>query len=245
MTDTDAFFDTAKVPVYLDSITHATEDRRGTETKIIILGCRVDPMDAKLALSLDQRVRNSLFRLADAEPVTHIRAAEFALGVPTQNLTLFATPDTEKASRALLQVKISGVRAKVAKDAVHYSLTFKASFGPADKSELEFVERWRGNTTFVSFERVEPGLELDADADDEIPPATTPRPAPMWDDGAQPDQAAAPESEAAREVGSKAPAKRGRKKAGKHDPDVERARQASAGKTKAAKGGKANGAAHA
>lgn len=75
MTETEAMFDVDKIGVFLDSITHSTEDRRGTETKIVVLGCRVDPMDAKLALALDQRVRNTLFTLGEAEPVKHLRAA--------------------------------------------------------------------------------------------------------------------------------------------------------------------------
>jgi hypothetical protein len=232
----DTLFDTAKTGVFLDSITHSTENRRGTDTKVVVLGCRVDPLDAKLALSLDQRVRNTLFRLGDAEAAGHIRSCEFALGVPTQNLAIFASPDTEKASRALLQVKITGIRAKVDKDQNHYSLVFKASFGPADKDELLFVEEWRGSQRFLTFQRVEPELELDIDDEMDAAPVNG-RPAPIWEDGDQPEPQ--PETETAREVGAKLPAKRGRKKTAKHNPEAERASQVAAVK------GKPNGAAHA
>lgn len=127
------------------------------------------------------------------------------LGVPTQNLDIYTTPDTAKASIKLMQVKITGVRVKVDKDVNHYSLVFKASFGPAGKNELEFVEHWRNSQRFITFERVEPGLELDTDEkDDDETPAK--RPAPMWDDGQQPQAAA--ESDDAREVGSKRPMRR-------------------------------------
>jgi hypothetical protein len=204
----DTLFDTAKTGVFLDSITHSTENRRGTDTKVVVLGCRVDPLDAKLALSLDQRVRNTLFRLGDAEAVGHIRACEFALGVPTQNMLIFASPDTEKASLALLQVKVTAIRAKVDKDQNHYSLVFKASFGPASRDELLFVEDWRGSQRFLTFERVEPEFELDIDDEMEASDAAPidGRSQPMWDDGDQAPPAI--ESDAVREVGSRPTARR-------------------------------------
>lgn len=224
MTSSENMFDAGKIGVFCDSITHSTEDRRGTETKIVVLGLRVDAFDPQLASALDQRVRNTLFRLDTTEPHAHVRRADFALGILRQNLHLFATPDTETASRMLSQVQITQVAAKVHKDRTAYVLTFKASFGPADKHELEFVEAWRNNQKFIRFERSEPGLFEDIDETEGDDAADQPvingRPEPMWDDGDQPAASAKPESDEARERGSRATARRGtRKKTEKHDPE--------------------------
>lgn len=238
MTDSENMFDAGKIGCFCDSITHSTENRRGTETKIVVLGLRVDPFDPQLASALDQRVRNTLFRIDDTTPNAHLKAASFALGVLRQNLHLFATPETETASRMLSQVQITNIAAKVHKDRNAFVLTFKASFGPADKHELEFVEAWRGNQKFIRFERSEPGLFEDIDDDGagddlDVRPVNG-RPLPGWDDGDNPQAAATPESEDAREKGSRATAKRGtRKKAGRHDPDAEKAKQRKAGKRQA------------
>lgn len=244
MTDSENMFDAGKIGVFCDSITHSTEDRRGTETKIVVLGLRVDPFDAKLAIVLDQRLRNTLFTLGDATPHPHIRRIDAALGILRQNLHVFATPETETASRALLQVQITNVAAKVHKDRNEFALTFKASFGPADKHELEFVEAWRNNQQFLRFERSEPSLEFDGedDADTDgldVAPTINGRPTPMWDDGDEP-ALSADEPEAVREIGATPAKKRGtKKKTGRHNPDAERAAQVKDAK------GKPNGAAHA
>ena len=248
MTDSENMFDAGKIGCFCDSIVHSTENRRGTETKIVVLGLRVDPLSTQLASALDQRVRNTLFRVDDTTPQAHLKRADFALGVLRQNLHIFATPETEKATRMLSQVQITGVAAKVHKDRNEFSLTFKASFGPADKHELEFIEDWRNNQKFIRFERSEPGLFEDIDEDDEVDAKPVSRPAPMWDDGdeVQPAAAAAapaPESDEAREKGSRPTAKRGtRKRAGKHDPDGEFSKQRQAGRAKAGGRGKGKAA---
>lgn len=194
----DQLFDTAKICLFLDSITHTTEDRRGTETKVVKLGLRVDTLDPQLALSLDPSVRNTLFRLDTAAAHPHIKGCTFALGVPTQNLIIFAAPDMEKASIALLQAKITDISASVDKDSTHYKLTFKAAFGPASKDELLFVEEWRTNSKFVTFERVEPQFELDQ-PETEAVKASPDRALPGWDDGDQ------VESDEVREKGARRP----------------------------------------
>lgn len=239
MNDTEHMFDAGKIGVFLDSITHSTENRRGTETKIVVLGLRVDPFDRVLALALDSRARDTLFALSSDKAREHVKAATFALGVLRQNLHLFTTPDTTDATRALLQVQITGITAKVHKDRSDYVLTFKASFGPADKHELEYIEAWRGNQRFVMFERAAPSLDFEAESDgddaDEAPPT---RPDPMWDDGDPPPAIAADAASDAETEAAMAPQRRGtRKKTGKHEPEKERKRQRKAGRAKSAVNG--------
>lgn len=239
-----ALFDTAKTGCFLDAIIHSTETRRGDETKVVVLTLRVDPFDVKLALALDDRVRNTLFKMSTGVAQEHLRRVEFALGVPRQNLNIFATTDTAKASIMITQVAIKGVYAKVDKDANHYSLVLKASFGPAGKNELEFVEAWRNTQKWITFEEAEPSLDFDEESDaDEAPPVKMERPKPMWDDDPAP-AAVSTAQEAmdavaddhAREVGSVPAKPRGTKdKRTRHNPETERANQVKAGN---------NGAAH-
>jgi hypothetical protein len=153
-------FDVAKVGCFLDTIQHSTEDRRGEATKIVVLTLRVDPLDAKLALALDERVRQTLFNLSSAEPHKHIRRVEFALGIPRQNLEVFASPDTAQATIAFLQVEAKSVKVRIDKDKNHYSLICKVSFGPIGPDELAYIEEWRNTQRFVTFRQAEPSMDF-------------------------------------------------------------------------------------
>lgn len=176
-------FETGKVGCFLDTITHSTENRRGDEVKVVVLTLRVDPFDVKLALSLDERVRATLFKLSHPDPQPHLRRADFALGIPRQNLNVFASPDTKKASICLTQAAITGLYARTQKDANGYVLVFKASFGPVGREELAFIEDWRTSQKFVTFDEAEPSMDFDdPDDDDEDEAPRSTRPAPMWEE---------------------------------------------------------------
>lgn len=152
-------FTTAKTGFFLDSITHKTEKRRDGETKVIVLGCRIVPFDHKLAQSMDDLVRGSLFkRSGNADRFGHIAGMDFALGIERQDIDIYASPDTEKARLRLEQVKVSGLRAQVEKGSNMYALKVKLTFGPASKNELEFVESWRQTQSFLTFFESQPDL---------------------------------------------------------------------------------------
>ncbi len=161
------FCSVAKVGCYCESITHSTERRKDGEVKVIQLSLRVEPFDAKLATAIASSVRATLFKLSSAEPHDHLRRVSFGLGVNRQRLTVFATPDTQRATIALDQVKVSDVYARAAKDARTYALIFKAVFGPPGARELEFAEHWRNGMAFVTFEAAEPSADFDEPGDDE------------------------------------------------------------------------------
>lgn len=145
------FVDVGKVGCYCESITHSTEKRKDGEMKVLQLTLRVDPFDAKLASAVSQEVRQTLFKLSNTQPQAHLRKVHFGLGTPRQLLTVFATPDTVKASIALDQVRIGDVYARTSKDARGYVLVFKAIFGPPGAKELEYCEFWRNTMAFVTF----------------------------------------------------------------------------------------------
>jgi hypothetical protein len=159
-------FDTGKVALTCDAITHTTEKRMDGEVKVIALTLRVQPFDAALASSLHPDVRATLFK-AGKDPYPHLARVNFELGVPRQALDIFATPETAKATRRLDQVKIAGVYARTEKGVQGYGCVFKAVFGPVSDKELGFCEEWRNTMKFVTFEEAEPSAEFDEPDDDE------------------------------------------------------------------------------
>lgn len=200
-------FDVNKVGVFCDAIQHQNEKRKSGEVKVITLTLRVDPFDVKLALALADSVRNTLFKLNHPDPQPHIRRCDFALGVERQQLTVFASSDTVKASIAFDHVKISGVYVRTKKDANGYTLVFKATFGPVGDRELAYAEAWRLTQRSVSFDAAAPNLDFeDGDDDDEEPEAPS-RPAPMFDTdaGGKPLEAGAPARQLPRRHPSRQP----------------------------------------
>ena len=172
-------FTVAKVGLYLDTITHGTEKRRGDVVKIVALVLRVQPFDAQLASAMADGVRATLFRLNNAEPKDQLRRVDFALGVPRQNLHVFASPDTDAASIVLEQVKVASTYARAQKDVAGFAFVFKASFGPLGRRELEYVHDWHLSQRFVTCDVAEPGMFDDdgdesAETDDDEPAAGGP-----------------------------------------------------------------------
>jgi hypothetical protein len=181
-------FDVAKVGCFCDAIGHSIEKRRGEEVKILTLTLRVAPFDSKLATAMPDGVKATLFKLNSGDPKETLRRADFALGLERQLLRVYAAPDTHDASIALDQVKVTGTYARSQKDRNGYDFVFKASFGPCDKNELEYVQAWLLTQRFVTFEQAEPGMfDDDASGDEDMTDADekaqAPAHAPMWDDG--------------------------------------------------------------
>lgn len=176
--------DINKVGIFCDGIAHSTEKRKDGETKVVQLTLRIQPFDSKLASQVRQDVRQTLFRLNTAEPHPHLERVNFKLGVPRQDLEIFASSDTRKASILIQGCKISGVYARTEKDANMLAFVVKASFGPASKNELEYVEDWRNGQRWVTFTESDPSFQFEevvdeGDEDDDAPE----RPREMWADG--------------------------------------------------------------
>jgi len=167
------FFDTAKVPVTCDKVDHSTEKRKDGETKVVVLTCRVQPFDHKLATSMHEEVRRTLFKLNHPDPHGHLARVNFTLGVPRQHVDCYATSETKDVGRRLEFVKVTGVYVRTEKGTTGYAGVFKLTFGPADDKELGFVEAWRNGMKFLTFHESEPNADFeevdehDDDADDE------------------------------------------------------------------------------
>lgn len=204
-------FSVPKVGLFLDSYRPAIEKRRGEETKVLQLTLRVQPFDAKLATAIDDgvgedsNVRATLFKLGHPDPKPHLDRVDFALGCPRQNLTIYASPDTQDARIQLQQVKIAGTYARTEKGINDYGFVFKATFGPVGRDEQEYIHEWYLSQRFVSFEEAEPLMEFEDDGDADLVEADEKarevidgrsRPAPMWEDG---DEQPAPKSKPKRD----------------------------------------------
>lgn len=221
-------FNVSKVGLFCDSYVPGMEKRKGNnEVKVLTLTLRVQPFDAKLAGAIDDgigedsNVRATLFRLNNPEPKPHLQRVNFTLGCPRQNLIIFASPDTTDSRIALGQVKIAGTYARTEKNVNGYAFVFKASYGPAGRTEQEFIHEWMLSQRFVTFEESEPSLEFESDGadEDDLTDAdekareVAARPEPMWDDEPEPARPAKKKAESVnRKLHSHATKKTARKK---------------------------------
>lgn len=163
----EVFCEIAKVGVFCDAVTHSTEKRRDGEVKVIQVTARIQPFDARLATTIRQAIRTTLFQLNHPDPHPHLRRVSFALAIPRQRICVYATPDTVKATIAFDQVKVTDVYARTEKNLDGYALVFKLVFGPPGARELEYVEQWRNGQAFLSFEVAEPSADFEEAVDDE------------------------------------------------------------------------------
>lgn len=182
-------FDTAKVPVYVTKIDHNTERRTDGEVQVLVLSCRIQPFDHKLASSMDQMVRASLFKLTgDGDPHPHVQGFAFSLPIERQDLTIFATPDTKEASIRIEQVKVSRLKAKLEKGSHAFVASFCLTHGPVSARELEYWHAVRTKQIFITFGESEPDLAYEevgsgsTDEDEEEDDTQPALPEPMWDD---------------------------------------------------------------
>ena len=178
-------FNVGKVPVSLDSVSFGIEKRKGEDVKVVVLACRVQPFDAKLASALDAgiggdcNIRATAFSLNTADPKQNFTRHDFTLPCPRQLLTIYATADTAESRRAYDQVKIYGTYVRTQKDMPNaLALVFKASFGPADRDEIASIYAWFRGQTSVSFREADPSLDFAEDV---------PEPDEGNEDGGEPD----------------------------------------------------------
>lgn len=172
-------FDIPKVSLFLDTITHGTEKRDDDETKIVTLTLRVPDLSPTLASALPDGIKLSIFR-TNGEPKRYIGRMDFRFGFARQLLTVFAAPDHTASAIAFDQAKVTALYARVDKDSTVVQFIVKVSFGPLSKTELEYIEDWRLNQRWVTFDEAEPGLF------DEVDSPTTTRTAADDDEADRP-----------------------------------------------------------
>lgn len=182
-------FEIAKVGCYCEGVAHSLEKRRGEDVKVLTLTMKVAPFSATHAASMPDGVKPTLFKLNSGDPKETLRRVEFALGVERQQLHVFASPDTSKATFMLDQVRIHGTYARVVKDRNGFDFLFKATFGPVGRDELEWIQAWLLTQKFVTFEPAEPSMDFEEDGEDgteadqksrEVVDGRVPK--PLWDE---------------------------------------------------------------
>jgi hypothetical protein len=160
-------FQSEKVGVYLDDLGHRlVKSRKGEgEVAMVDLTFRIQPLTPELAGELEPSVKRTLFRLTDGEPVQHINAMGFKLGIPQQDLYFFTTPETKKIKFHLQRCDISKiVRARADADMPGFVLIFRASYAHPGKDELAYFHDGLYKQHFVSFQQTDPTLGLTDDA---------------------------------------------------------------------------------
>ena len=166
-------FNVGKIPVFLDKCEKGIEKRKDGDAKIQRLTLRIQPFDAKLAAALDEgteigNVRSTVFKLNSGEPRENFTRHEFSLAIPRQLLECFASTDTPTSRVGLDGVKIHGAYVRIQADMNNLALVIKASFGPASRDELEFLEYWFRAQQAVTFKEGDPSLQWpEADTADE------------------------------------------------------------------------------
>lgn len=163
-------FTAKKIAMYCESAIHRVEQRANGDVKVVELVLRIDDFDAQLASALNQDtygvVKRTLFRMSDDEPVLDLRAVEFAPLAARQQMHCYETPDNARAAIVFDQVKVTKVRAKLAKGATVWTFYVHVAFGPVSKTELEYVSRFFASELFTTWEAAEPSLEFEAEKDD-------------------------------------------------------------------------------
>lgn len=201
-------FKAGKIGCFVDSYGPGVEKRRGEVVSTITVKLRVQPFDSKLATALDagvgdeSNIRATVFALNTSEPKPNFTRHDFKLGLVRQNLSIFASPDTEEARVMLPQAKITGTYVRTQKDVSALALVLKATFGPVGRDELELIHSLHRSQAFITFEESEPLLEEEEDDEEgEDADVKAQQPidgrVPMWDDEPAAPSKAAPGTERA------------------------------------------------
>lgn len=163
-------FDDDKIGCYLDAIGHRIERTKDQkEIKVVDLTLRVQPFTPANAVALDPDVRVLLFSMTDGTPKTKIGSVSFRLPTVKQAIDVFLLPELEAAALALMDVEISGIRARTEKGVDGFALIFDASFGPVSAKELEYVCDWQGQQRFLTFRPQQPALDFAGKPEDNAP----------------------------------------------------------------------------
>lgn len=166
-------FNVGKIGCFVDDYGPGVEKRRGEEVSVLTLSLRIQPFDAKLASALDagvggdSNIKATIFSMNSGEPKPAFTRHDFSLGLPRQNLTIFASPDTTEARLVLEQAKITGTYVRTQKDMNALALVLKATFGPVGRAELEYIHAAHRTQRFITFSEAEPILDLESDGDDD------------------------------------------------------------------------------
>lgn len=153
-----AFFESEKVGIWLDNISHRKVQTQDGEAPMIDLDFRIEPITPELAAEIDPEIRRALFELSSGEPRKAIGSLGFNLTIPQQNVQVFTTPDTERARLSLDRCDVSRVVARRVKGQDCFGLRFRFSFSHPSKEQHAYLSEHLYGQFFVTLEQTDPTL---------------------------------------------------------------------------------------
>lgn len=155
---TRAFFESEKVGIWLDNISHRKVQTQDGDAPMLDLDFRIEPITPELAAEIDPEIRRALFELTSGEPRTAIGSLGFNLTIPQQNVQVFSTPDTERARLSLDRCDVSRIVARRVKGQDCFGLRFRFSFSHPTKEQHAYLSEHLYGQFFVTLQQTDPTL---------------------------------------------------------------------------------------
>jgi len=157
----------------LETYAPGVEKRRDTDVSVLTLTWRVMPFNSTLAAALDQglgdssNIKQTIFQPGTGQPKPAFTRHDFTLGLTSQNLELFPSPDS-KARLSLLQCRVRRGYVRTQKDNNDLAFVFRTTFGPVGRDELEYIHSLHRRQVFITFTPGEPLLDSEETAGDDV-----------------------------------------------------------------------------
>jgi hypothetical protein len=156
-------FDSAHVPIRINTITHDGMDKDDAEVSLVNLHCELNPFTSGRAKELDDYVRRTLFTSADAEVNAKLAGAEFNLTILPQSIEVRMASDQGDPTFTIEEAKISGIKAKRSKKSSAWRLLFVITSTYKSDHQLAQMIDCRKKMRYLSFERTAADLFSVAD----------------------------------------------------------------------------------
>lgn len=153
-----AFFESEKVGIWLDNISHRKVQTQDGEAPMLDLDFRIEPITPELSAEIDPEIRRALFELTSGEARKAIGSLGFNLTIPQQNVQIFTTPDTERARLSLDRCDVSRIVARRIKGQDCFGLRFRFSFSHPSKEQHAYLSEHLYGQFFVTLEQTDPTL---------------------------------------------------------------------------------------
>jgi len=153
-----AFFESEKVGIWLDNISHRKVQTQDGEAPMVDLDFRIEPLTPELAAEIDPEIKRALFELTSGEARKAINSLGFNITIPQQNVQIFSTPDTERARLGLDRCDVSRIVARRVKGQDCFGLRFRFSFSHPSKEQHAYLSEHLYGQFFVTLEQTDPTL---------------------------------------------------------------------------------------
>jgi hypothetical protein len=150
-------FETACIPVYLDSMGYKQIKAGKDKFKGTKMTLRIDPLTPELAAELSETKR-MLFRRDTAEANTEIDSVAFTYVPKPQAVEFYPDPAIAKASCTIAECKVGKFKVRKPKDGSQWVLTFQITFIDVTGDDMLYLKEALFEQRFLTFENAVPGL---------------------------------------------------------------------------------------